>query len=221
MEVSMPGAGLFHLWVDNQKVVFVSNGDFCIFRIKLISYMRYLLTTTLLLIINSVFCQNNDSLLTYTEVISVEGHTKDQLFGKARQWFNDAWKSSKDVLQITDKESGELSGKGIVSSYYDNKGLGMSTRVPVEYKLTVSIFVKDGRYKYEFTSFQPIEGKSGMEAIGTMTSSTTCPVKFMFASQKKSDAIYQNLKMHLDERMAEMIAGLKRAMTESKSKTDF
>jgi len=162
-----------------------------------------------------------DSLLTYTEVVQIDGATKDQLFTRARQWFNDAWKSSKDVLQITDKESGELSGKGIISSYYDNKGLGLSTKVPVDYDVTVSVFVKDGRYKYEFTNIKARPGKSSMETLGVIKSTTTCPVKFTFASQKKSDALYENLKTHLSEEVILLVENLKKAMAVSKSKTDF
>lgn len=167
--------------------------------------------------------QAQDSLLTYSAVVQTEGATKEQLFTRARQWFNDAWKSSKDVLQITDKETGELSGKGIISSYYDYKPpMGAPVKPTVDYYVKVSVLVKDGRYKYEFTSFRPVEGNAGgMDVLGTLTTSKTSPVKFAYTSQKKSDAMYQSLKMHLDERMAEMIASLNKSMTEAKSKTDF
>lgn len=183
---------------------------------------KTLLSACVLLSLN-LFSQAKDSLLIYTEVVSVENTTKDQLFVKARQWFNDAWKSSKDVLQITDKETGELSGKGIISSYYDYKPpMGAAVKPPVDYHVSISVFVKDGRYKYEFTSFRPIEGKAGgMEVLGTITTGETSPVKFAYTSQKKSDAMYKSLKMHLNERMLLMIASLKQAMLQQNSKLDF
>lgn len=184
--------------------------------------MKYLLAVIMIFFFSFGFTQQSDSTLTYTEVVTVDGLVKDQLFVKGRQWFNDAWKSSKDVLQITDKETGELSGKGIISTYYDYKPpMGASVKVPVDFNVSISIYVKDGRYKYEFTNFKAVEGTDGMSALGILTKSSISPVKFSFSSQKKSDAIYQSLKLHLNERLIEMIATLKNTMASMKSKTDF
>ncbi|NLH46839.1 MAG: DUF4468 domain-containing protein, partial [Acholeplasmataceae bacterium] len=46
----------------------------------------------------------------YSEAIEVPNVEKNELFLRGREWFNDNFKSSKDVLQVIDKETGELSG---------------------------------------------------------------------------------------------------------------
>ena len=57
---------------------------------------------------------------------------------RAKKWFVDNYKSAKDVIQLDDKENGEITGTGNFKiSYY--------TRKPY-ISHTISIFVKEGRY---------------------------------------------------------------------------
>src|SRR6266542_1007820 len=94
----------------------------------------------------------NDTLITYSEIVNVDSTTKDQLFQNARQWYNEIFVSSKEVLQIVDKETGELSGKGLLKSYYDYRVMG-KRKYDCYYKFSIDIKVKDGKYKYTFSNF--------------------------------------------------------------------
>ena len=67
----------------------------------------------ILLIANSMtgFCQEKkspvpmvDGKVIYSEIVSIENNTKDILYGKSKLWFADTFKSSKDVIQLDDKE---------------------------------------------------------------------------------------------------------------------
>ncbi len=62
-----------------------------------------------------------DTAIKFWGIENVNNASKDQLYQRGRAWFNSSFKSSKDVLQIQDKETGELAGKGnleATSSYY-------------------------------------------------------------------------------------------------------
>ena len=74
------------------------------------------------------------------EVVTVEGIDKDNLFNRADNFFVTAYKSANAVIQSKDISTGKIIGKGVIV-------------IPAmwgEYQVdhTVSIYVKDGRYKY-------------------------------------------------------------------------
>lgn len=81
---------------------------------------------------------------TYAEVIEEPG-TKADLYARAREWFVHAYKSADDVIQLDDKENGQIIGKGKFSVY-----LSMNTRYV---RHTVTIEIKDNKYRYIITSF--------------------------------------------------------------------
>jgi len=87
--------------------------------------------------------------ITYAEVINVDSLTsKQELYSRAREWFAKTYNSSKEVLQMEDKESGKIIGKALIQVYY--KMLGMDHEHGyINY--TITIAVKDGKYKYEIT----------------------------------------------------------------------
>ncbi len=102
--------------------------------------------------------------VSYTEVIKVDSATKDQLYLAARKWFADNYKSANDVIQMDDKEAGEIIGKGL---FYENLSFGVlvgAEKVAVYH--TVKISVKDGRYKYTITGLRGNYHSSGSR-IGT------------------------------------------------------
>ena len=84
-----------------------------------------------------------DGIVTYTEVVQVDSINKAILYKKAKKWFVANYKSAKDVIQLDDQENGEITGKG-------NFNVSYFTREPI-ISHTISIFVKDGRYKYLIT----------------------------------------------------------------------
>lgn len=98
---------------------------------------------------------SSTNLITFQEVIKVEGVSKDELYLRAREWFARTFVSSQEVIQMDDKQGGKIIGKGVSSGSYS---IMLS---PILYYLnyTVSVTVKDGRYRYEISPFT-IEGTS-------------------------------------------------------------
>lgn len=91
-----------------------------------------------------------DGKVNYTSVVSVDSASKDQLYTRAKRWFAEAFKSAQDVIQLDDKESGEIIGKGAYQTSYQAT-FAMSLTTWVNFKVNIS--VKDEKYKYEITSF--------------------------------------------------------------------
>lgn len=87
--------------------------------------------------------------ISYNEVVPLQGITKDQLYVRAREWFAQTFKSAQAVIQMDDKEAGKIIGKGSAkgSFYY------LLTLFSFSLNYTVSITLKDGRYRYEITDF--------------------------------------------------------------------
>lgn len=79
----------------------------------------------------------------YSEVVEVPGVSKDELYNRAYTWFVKTYKSAKDVIQMADKESGKIIGKGWFTHPF--------SKIKTEHSVT--IMVKDGRYKYIITDF--------------------------------------------------------------------
>ena len=85
----------------------------------------------LIVIILSTLRSNAQSLkLSDTVIVS---KSKNELFSNALEWFANSFKSGKDVLQVSDKESGKIIGKG----YFNTS--------PIQ----ITIVVKDNKYRYE------------------------------------------------------------------------
>lgn len=84
-----------------------------------------------------------DGVVTYTNVVEVDGVDKEQLYLRAKKWFVIVYKSAKDVIQLDDKENGEIIGKGNFSIVYYSRAPSIDH--------TITISVKDGRFKYLIT----------------------------------------------------------------------
>lgn len=96
--------------------------------------------------------------ITYTAIVKVDSlFTKEILFQRATKWFAQTYKSAQDVIQLQDKETGMLVGKGVIPVYYQSMGVNQQDGY-MNYTFTLQ--VKDGRYRYELTNIyhQPNPG---------------------------------------------------------------
>jgi len=86
-----------------------------------------------------------DGKVKYSEVIQVEGSKAGLLYGKAKLWFASAFRSAQDVIQLDDRENGNILGKGLIMKE-EKSGL---TQIRKTWYFTVKVQVKDGRYRAE------------------------------------------------------------------------
>jgi hypothetical protein len=90
-------------------------------------------------------------LISYSEVVTVsDSASKNELFSRAKSCFARLFKSSNNVIQNEDKDSGNIIGKGNIKAYA--KALGMTSDAGFV-NFTITIACKDGRYKYTITDF--------------------------------------------------------------------
>jgi len=85
----------------------------------------------------------------FTEIVELSDNSvpKDILYNRAKEWFVKAFKSSNDVIQLDDKESGKIIGKG---NFSISKSMWLTDS---QVDFTITIMVKDGRYKYIVSDF--------------------------------------------------------------------
>ncbi len=92
--------------------------------------------------------------ITYTEVIVVDSSlSKNELYSNAREWFAKTYNSSLSVIQMDDKELGKIVGKASIPVHFTSLGMMIEGGF-IHY--TISLQLKDGRYKYEITDFNHV-----------------------------------------------------------------
>lgn len=149
--------------------------------------------------------------ITYSEVVSVDSlDSKQVLFSRAREWFARTYKSSIDVIQMEDKENGKIVGKALMQVFH--KALG--TNFPSGYiNYTISIYIKDGRYKYEVTNFhhtgQLVSGGNRIPDYGICEKMIKTTDKTMGKSHQK---MYNYYLSQMDDRIEDLISDLKTFM---------
>ncbi len=88
-------------------------------------------------------------LIAYQGVVEVPGVSKADLYTRAHAWVANTYRSANAVIQMNDKEAGQLVAKGLTR--VTTKSLGIVVDAGVV-RHTLTIYVKDGRYKYVLTN---------------------------------------------------------------------
>jgi len=148
--------------------------------------------------------------ISYSEVVYVDSTaSKDQLFSRSREWFAKTYKSANSVIQMEDKESGKIVGKAIMQVYHKALGANFESGY-INY--TITIYVKDGRYKYEFSDFyhtgQYIDGHRIQDygACENMIHTEENPVGI------NKQKFFKYYLIQLDENTKLLVENLKQAM---------
>jgi hypothetical protein len=158
------------------------------------------------------------SKITYSEVVYVDTSTnRQELFSRGREWFAKAYKSSTNVIQMEDKESGKIVGKASMQVYH--KALG--SNYPSGYiNYTISIYIKNGRYKYEVIDFhhtgQLVSGGNRIPDYGICEEMINTTDKTMGFSYQKT---YNYYLFQMDNNIKELVSDLKAAMTTNLTNT--
>ncbi|WPY97634.1 DUF4468 domain-containing protein [Christiangramia sp. OXR-203] len=111
--------------------------------------------------------------LYYSEVIQVENADKNELYLRSKQFFAEIFKSANDVIQMDDKDSGIIIGKGFNDIYITVIGIA----TPIQMWYSIKIQSKDDRYKYDIYDiyFKSYPGQYGV---------TTTSAEKMFDKEK-------------------------------------
>jgi hypothetical protein len=101
----------------------------------------------------------------YSKVTQTPGLSKNELFLYANEWFANSFKSSKDVIQFSDKESGKIIAKGNLDTSY--RTLGMLIEIGYV-SFTIEVATKNGRYRYIIKNFWHHKGISSVKSPGDL-----------------------------------------------------
>lgn len=169
------------------------------------------------LLLNARAVAGSDSTLTYTGVIKAESVTAEQIYIRARSWFNESFNSSKDVLQIQDKEAKELSGKAIFYITVPFKGAGgREYQNKIRINFNVSVWAKDSRYKYLVDNIEATSLNVTESYIGKLTSSEDMPGRYPGVSKDKLNKYWHDIKTESEKKITEMLKGLEAKVSENK-----
>ncbi|MCQ9638653.1 DUF4468 domain-containing protein [Chryseobacterium sp. WG14] len=150
--------------------------------------------------------------LKYEEVVSVDSTiTKQELYNRARSWIGLNFNKKTSSIDIDDKNQGEISVSGVID-YRNKKNYFGSGCVEGPIKLALSIFLKDGKYKYSFHSFNH-KGSGGYGCrktdYGVITTSEKAPQP---SWGEPNDKAWKDIKSFIVENIQLNISDLKSFM---------
>jgi hypothetical protein len=177
-----------------------------------------LLISFIFVTILSLRSYSQDSLsspLEYSKVVNVDTTlSSKELYNRARAWFAETYRSAQDVIQMDDKEIGKIIGKGNMK-YVSSVFVGSNgTKGWIRY--TISIQVKDGRYKYDISNFLH-EGNAfnpyGAISFGLITNSIECPYKTgSMSGQKWKNKVWKDIKETIEANISPLSQSIISAM---------
>lgn len=144
----------------------------------------------------------------YTEIVYVESKTKDELYLNGKEWLANTFKSSKEVIDMDDKEAGQIIGKGLfVVSLNGDWGY---------IHFTVALYFKDGRYKYEIKNIShenpKSSSRSGLGDGGAVENEKPACGKMLMSKKQ-----WEKIKVNADSNIKNLIADLNYYMIKSNS----
>ncbi|RGN35343.1 DUF4468 domain-containing protein [Bacteroides oleiciplenus] len=92
---------------------------------------------------------DKNNSLTYVQVIECGEQTKEQLYVALNYWFTATFNDADAVIQLNDKESGVIIGKGFISGIASHTG-GMNSYV-ISIHPIIRVDIKDGKIRVTYT----------------------------------------------------------------------
>ena len=149
--------------------------------------------------------------ITYTGIVHVDTSlNKQELFYRAIEWFAKTCNSSTKVIQMEDKESGVIVGKALMQVY--RKSLDNDYKCGF-INFSISVYFKDGRYKYEITGFY-YTGPDDNPIIpdGACETWINDKIKYPLMSQKGIQKILNYYLKQLDDNTKALIIDLEETL---------
>jgi hypothetical protein len=147
-------------------------------------------------------------LVAYTGIIEVPGTLQTQLYTRATTWVAQHYPTATSAVQ--DKETGKIIVQGIA---YPPAPAGFASSVTY----TLSLYVKEGKYKYDFTGFRH-EAKAGDDiSLGAFENEKVGNALTRGVMQKSWNVIRNETATQIQS----LIVSLAAAMNGAKDKSDF
>ena len=171
----------------------------------------------LISLFNTSFAQlpidSGTHLITYSGIVNASGN-QDELYSRAREWFAKTYNSSMKVIQMDSKD--KIVGKALMQVYQKSFGLNTESGY-INY--TISIYIKDGRYKYEINNFYHT-GEYVGGSWPDIPDYGACE-EMMHEKRKHTQKVFNYYLTQMDENTKVLIAGLKEIMNKQSVNKDF
>ena len=156
--------------------------------------------------------------ISYVEVVEVPDVSKDDLYDRAKKWIQSEYGISTDVLQLDDKEAGDIVARGAFE-YFQNHGALFGWNCKITY--IVSIAVKDGKYRCEITDFYHTgtwDANADVSPLNLGLIKTIEPQPTTNIGKKHYKKGYELALNKIDEKVFNLAASLKTAMSMTNQK---
>lgn len=131
--------------------------------------MKYLVALSLLLVSCSNIMNNpmaTDDQKTSQFIVEHKGLSKDALYSSVMKAMGIVYKSSEAVIEVSDRDGGNIVGNGYASVTTTCKG-GVYSNLPFNVRYKVIITIKDGKVRYQYNPT--------IEQVGQIKSSDCSP----------------------------------------------
>lgn len=177
--------------------------------------MKQLLCICFLFLCVSINAHAQDAEpLEFSEVVQATGVSKDELYNRAKNWVVRVYNNPQKVIQLDDRTNGQISVKGLFT--YPFRGCKNN----INY--TLSLYVKEGRYKFEmhdiyFTAF----GSAGNQIdFGLLTPNPEVP-KMRGYIRGTMQKLWHEAQLKSEQYSTSVLESLKTAMsTETETQSD-
>jgi hypothetical protein len=189
--------------------------------LALIASMNLTIPTIASVVIGEAHAESQANELRMQAVVEVEGASKDELYSAALKWFGLTYNDAQSVLQVQDKASGTIVGKGAIryepAVFVGSEG----TRGWIKY--TISVEVKEGRFRYTVESFRHEGTKviaGQMASFGLLTTDDRYPHGVVRGTEKWRDKVWDDIKTQTKAAIDPTVYGLLKHMKDSAAKKD-
>ncbi|NML64380.1 DUF4468 domain-containing protein [Hymenobacter sp. RP-2-7] len=155
--------------------------------------------------------------ITYEGVVQVPGASQADLFDRARRWVSQTYNQQNAEVEREDAASGllQLRGTRLAQVYQDYQGVPRATYAGVV-RHSLSIYVKDGRYKYVLTDFvHDAKGVPNLRSGGALEQKRTSLFGYGGLGSYQT---WTELKTDALRDARTLVAGLEAAMTLQKAR---
>lgn len=149
--------------------------------------------------------------IVYEQISELPGYTKAEIFGSAKKWMADVFKSANSVIQSENEPTGQIIGKGYTKTSYFGKGYMIG--ILLDLSFTVQIDCKDNKYRIRFYDL-------GNETGSTRyTSSYITPLETIDAGyrKKKNQEKWNGAVKTINQRFVSFLNSFKASVIKSKS----
>lgn len=165
--------------------------------------MKQLLLATILF---PVCIKAQDSLLTYSRILTIDSIGKNAIYDRALVWCSKSFNSSQSAVNVSDKEGGIIAGKGSYDSYYKVPGKRDSI---VSYTFSNYFFdwlieIKEGKARFSLKNIV-LRESNGDHPV---TMGGKPPIKVMFQSPSKTQIEWDMSKKYFVRNMDAIVNNL-------------